>query len=57
MRTEFLLYGILLGLLPLLITEVAVAIDPESPWAYSAWYVFLTLPLGLFAGILLAFSA
>lgn len=57
MRTEYLLYGLLLGFLPLLITEVAVAIDPESPWAYSAWYIFLTLPLGLFVGTLLAFSS
>jgi hypothetical protein len=57
MRPEFLLYGILLGFLPLVITEVVAAIDPESPWAYSAWYVFLTLPLGLFVGTFLAFSA
>jgi hypothetical protein len=57
MRTDYILYGILLGFLPLFITEIAVAIDPESPWAYSAWYVFITLPIGLFAGTLLAFSS
>jgi hypothetical protein len=57
MHPEFLLYGILLGFLPLVITEIAAAIDPESPWAYSAWYVFVTLPLGLFVGIFLAFSS
>jgi hypothetical protein len=57
MRSEYILYGILLGFLPLLITEIVASIDPESPWAYSAWYVFITLPLGLFVGTLLAFSS
>ena len=53
MKPLYLLYGIVLGLMPLLLGLVAEPVDPHGWPSVLPWFVFYTLPVGVVGGLLL----
>jgi hypothetical protein len=57
MKSQFLLYGLIIGLLPFAIGIVAAEAAPHSSAAQLPWLTMVTLPAGLVIGLLLAVFA
>lgn len=57
MKSQFLLYGLIIGLLPFAIGLVAAEAAPHSAAAQLPWLTMVTLPAGLVIGLLLALYA
>lgn len=53
MKPVYLLYGIVLGLLPLVLGLVAEPVDPHGWPSVLPWFVFYTLPVGAIGGLIL----
>lgn len=57
MKLQYLLYGLLAGLLPFIIGMVAEEIAPHSAAAQLPWLSIIALPLGACVGLILALFA
>ena len=57
MKLQYLLYGLLAGLLPFIIGVVAEEIAPHSAAAQLPWLSIIALPLGACVGLILALFA
>ena len=54
MKSAYFLYGLLLGLAPLLLGFLAALVDPHSDMAYWPWFTLVTVPVGASLGFLAA---
>lgn len=54
MRPDLFIYSIIIGLLPFLFGIVAGEFAPHSAAAQMPWYTFVTLPLAVIVGVVLA---
>lgn len=54
MKWVYLLYGVLVGLLPFAIGVTAAEIDPHSAAAQLPWLTIVTLPAGAVVGLVTA---
>jgi hypothetical protein len=57
MKPQYLLYGILAGLLPFILGIVAGEVAPHSEAAQLPWFAIISLPLGAGVGLILALFA
>jgi hypothetical protein len=51
MKSQYILYGLLIGLLPFAIGMVAAEAAPHSAAAQLPWLTMVTLPAGLLIGV------
>ena len=54
MNFKWLIYGLVLGLLPLAVGIGAATVDPHGDAAQLPWFTMVTLPVGLILGLLLS---
>ena len=54
MNFKWLIYGLVLGLLPLAVGLGAATVDPHGDAAQLPWFTMVTLPAGLVLGLLLS---
>jgi hypothetical protein len=54
MKPIYILYGLLIGLAPLAIGILGSTVDPHGWPSVLPWITMLTLPAGVFLGVLLA---
>jgi hypothetical protein len=54
MRPDLFVYAVIIGLLPFLFGIVAGEVAPHSEAAQLPWYTFVTLPLSVVVGAVLA---
>jgi hypothetical protein len=54
MKLQYLLYGILVGLLPFILGIMAEGVAPHSAAAQLPWLSIILLPLGTLVGLILA---
>jgi hypothetical protein len=57
MKPQYLLYGILAGLVPFILGIVAGEVAPHSEAAQLPWFAIISLPLGAGVGLLMALFA
>jgi hypothetical protein len=57
MKLQYLLYGILAGLLPFVLGIMAEEVAPHSAAAQLPWLSIISLPLGAGVGLILALFA
>ena len=57
MKLQYLLYGILAGLVPFVIGVVAEEVAPHSAAAQLPWLSIISLPLGAGVGLILSLFA
>lgn len=57
MKPQYLLYGILAGLVPFVIGVMAEEVAPHSAAAQLPWLSIISLPLGAGVGLILALFA
>jgi hypothetical protein len=55
MKPQYLFYGILAGLAPLIIGMMAAMVDPHGDAAQLPWFAMVTAPAGLLVGLILMF--
>jgi hypothetical protein len=54
MNFKWLIYGLVLGLLPLAVGLGAGAVDPHGDAAQLPWFTMVTLPAGLILGFFMS---
>jgi hypothetical protein len=54
MKSQYIFYGLLIGLLPFAIGMVAAEAAPHSAAAQLPWLTMVTLPTGLLIGVVVA---
>jgi hypothetical protein len=57
MKLMWILYGLLLGLAPLLVGVAASEVDPHGWPSVLPWFTIATLPTGFLLGLFMAFYA
>lgn len=55
MKPQYLFYGILIGLAPLIIGMMAAMVDPHGDAAQLPWFSMVTAPAGFLVGLILMF--
>jgi hypothetical protein len=57
MKGIYVLYGIIVGLVPFALGIMAAEVAPHSAAAQLPWFTMITLPVGAIAGLILAFTS
>jgi hypothetical protein len=51
MNYQYILYGLVIGLTPLIVGLMIAKVAPHSPGAQLPWLTMVSLPIGLLGGI------